>query len=87
MLSLLANHCRRPRASDLGFPEIGTLSAHVGYSRHAVRTYRANHIGLWNMGSHLRGDGTGMNGQLRRLDPMQAVGGVLAGEEHEVGVR
>jgi len=35
-----------------GLPEIGTLRAHIGYSRHALGTH--NHR-LWNMGPRLRG--------------------------------
>ena len=38
-----------------GLPEIGSYSAHVGYSRHAVGTH--NHR-LWNMGPRFRGDDT-----------------------------
>src|SRR5262245_9153719 len=48
--------CCRPRATDLGLPEIGALSAHDGYSRHALGTHGATHAGLWNMGPRLRGD-------------------------------
>src|SRR5262245_44853684 len=48
--------CCRPRATDLGLPEIGALSAHIGYSRHALGTHRATYPGLWNMGPRLRGD-------------------------------
>jgi hypothetical protein len=36
-----------------GLPEIGSFSAHVGYSRHPSGTH--NH-GLWDMGPRLRGD-------------------------------
>src|SRR5215475_9792225 len=39
-----------------GLPEIGSLSAHVGYSRHALGTHRATNSVLWNMGPRLRGD-------------------------------
>jgi len=47
-----------PAHPTSGLAEIGTLGAHVGYSRHAMGTHRAPNRSLWNMGPRLRGDDT-----------------------------
>src|SRR5262245_16703584 len=39
-----------PRIRSRVSPEIGTLSAHVGYSRHAMGTHRASHRDIWDTG-------------------------------------